>query len=88
MKINSVLQFFQVFRVSKIVHPFLQVFTRSDHKRYFPRWNVEETGAGYYWDMYIVCTICNIWFIGGSLSFESAHHVIGYNQLLLAKMKK
>ena len=54
MKINSVLQFFQVFQVSKIVHPFLQVFTRSDHKRYFPRWNVEETGAGYFWDMYIV----------------------------------
>ena len=47
-------QFFQVFRVSRIVNPFLQVFTRSDHKRYFPRWNVEESGAGYYWDMYIV----------------------------------
>ena len=84
MKMNSALQFFQVFRVSRIVHPFLQVFTRSDHKRYFPRWNVEETGAGYHWDMYIVRF--NIWFTGGSLSLEFAHHVIGYNQLLLAKM--
>ena len=54
--------------------------------QYFPRWNVKETGAGYHWDMYDLQGENNIWFIGGSLSFESAHHVIGYNQLLLAKM--
>lgn len=55
--------------------------------KYFPRWNVAETGAGYHWDMYDLQGQNNIWFIGGSLSFESVHHVIGYNQLLLNRMK-
>ena len=54
---------------------------------YFPRWNMEETALGYHWDLYNLQGKNNMWFIGGSLSFESAHHVIGYNQLLLKKMR-
>ena len=54
---------------------------------YFPRWNMEETAKGYHWDLYDLQGKNNIWFIGGSLSFESAHHVVGYNQLLLKKMQ-
>ena len=29
----------------------------------------------------------NIWFIGGGLTFESVNNVMGYNQLLLSKMR-
>ena len=53
---------------------------------YFPRWNLKDAGAGYHWDMYEMQGKNNVWFIGGGLSFESVHHVIGYNKLLLSKM--
>ena len=46
---------------------------------YFPRWNMEETGLGYHWDMYDMQGKNSIWFVGGSMVFESAHHIIDYN---------
>ena len=55
---------------------------------YFPRWNEDETGMGYHWDMYDLQGQNNIWFIGGGMVFESCHHIIGYNQLLLANMQE
>ena len=54
---------------------------------YFPRWNVEDTAKGYHWKMYDLQGKNNLWFIGGGLSFESVHNVMGYNQLLLDKME-
>ena len=54
---------------------------------YFPRWNVKDTAEGYHWKMYDLQGKNNIWFIGGGLSFESVHNVMGYNQLLLSNMK-
>ena len=54
---------------------------------YFPRWNVQDAAQGYHWKMYDLQGKNNIWFIGGGLTFESVNNVMGYNQLLLSKMR-
>ena len=54
---------------------------------YFPHWNVQDAAQGYHWKMYDLQGKNNIWFIGGGLTFESVNNVMGYNQLLLSKMR-
>ena len=53
---------------------------------WFPRWSPEQTSLGYHWDMYEQQGQANLWFIGGGLSFESLHNIIGYNNLLIDHM--
>ena len=53
---------------------------------YFPRWTLENAAKGYHWDMLNFQGHHNLCFIGGGLSFESTHNVIGYNNLLLDHM--
>ena len=54
--------------------------------QWFPRWIQEDMSLGYHWDMYDHQGQANLWFIGGGLSFESLHNVIGYNNLLIDHM--
>ena len=53
---------------------------------YFPRWSIEETTKGIHWDMLDIQGKRNICYIGGGLSFDTTHNVIGYNNLLLDHM--
>lgn len=54
--------------------------------RWFPRWTSQQTSLGYHWEMYDHQGEANLWFIGGGLSFESLHNILGYNNLLLDHM--
>ena len=74
---ESLVQHYQRFGADQIDILYTRMF------EWFPRWSSYHTSLGYHWDMYEHQGEANLWFIGGGLSFESLHNVIGYNNLLL-----
>ena len=77
---DSLVQHYQGFGAQNIDVLYTRMF------QWFPRWSLEQTSLGYHWDMYDHQGQANLWFIGGGLSFESLHNVIGYNNLLIDHM--
>ena len=77
---NTLVQHYQGFGAQNIDILYTRIF------EWFPRWSTEQTSLGYHWDMYEQQGQDNLWFIGGGLSFESLHNIIGYNNLLIDHM--
>ena len=77
---NEVIRHFRGFGASDI-----EILTTRTFD-YFPRWSVSDAAKGYHWQMYNIQGYNNIWFVGGGVSYESVHHVMSYNRLLIEKM--
>jgi len=54
---------------------------------YFPRYSVKDMADGILWKIVENQGERNTWFIGSSVSFESAKSVVSYNKLMLERMK-
>jgi len=51
--------------------------------KYFPRWSAKFLSTGPHWDIFDMQGQGNMWFAGGSFSFETVYYVLEYNNLLL-----
>lgn len=54
---------------------------------YFPRFSVKDMADGILWKIAKDQGKKNTWFIGSSVSFESAKSVVSYNKLMIKRMK-